>query len=246
MTNLTVKKASAVRPTTMDGTASTKFGEEVGSTGAAELYRNLGDVIWESRRSSPETASGVVCYVIVSTSSLIWTTLTLIASGLIGVALITPYWLVSSPSRRPHFLSAANRSHHVGTVSIGLFNECTGQRKPEIADILGALAGGGTSGECGTFVSGFDMPNDVFPDAWKSALILLIAANVLMSFTDFSAIVSICIQSIFGKSIFTVSGLLQSIAGAPNCLCSRLYRVAQNVLIANIYETLKINLRDFC
>jgi len=57
------------------------------------------------------------------------------------------------------------------------------------------------------------MPDAEFPDAWKSALILLTGAAVLMTFTDFSALASVCIQSIFGKSIFTVSGLLQSIAG---------------------------------
>jgi len=66
------------------------------------------------------------------------------------------------------------------------------------------------------------MPDAEFPDAWKSALILLTGAQVLMTFTDFSALLSICIQSIFGKSIFTVSGLLQSIAGMTSlspCPC---------------------------
>ena len=202
---------------TMDSGSSTKVRPENGSTATAELYRNMYDVMAEVRQPSVESVSASVCYVIMSTSSLMWTALTLVATGLIGIGLITPYWLVSSPDRRRHFLSAAaNRSNHVAAVSIGVFSECTGQRKPEIADILDALTGGRTSGECGTFVSGFDMPDDAFPDAWKSALILLTAGAALMTFTDFSALASICIQSFFGKSIFTVSGLLQSIAGTTD------------------------------
>jgi len=222
MTDLTPIKNAPVTDSTMEFPLSTKGRPEMGSTVTAELYRNLCDVISEARRSPPVSVSASICYVIVSTSSMLWTILTVVASGLIGVGLITPYWLVTSPGRRPHFRSAvtANRSNDVGTVSIGIFNECTGQRRPEVADILGVFTGsGGTSGSCGTFVSGFDMPDDTFPDAWKSALILMTGATMLMTFTDFSALISICIQSIFGKSIFTVSGLLQSIAG----VCQRLF-----------------------
>ena len=224
MTDLTPNKNAAVTNSTMEFPLSTKVRPEMGSTVTAELYRNLCDVISEARRSPPVSVSASVCYVIVSTSSMLWTTLTLVATGLISIGLITPYWLITPPGRRSRFPSAAvttNRSNHVGTVSIGVFNECTGQRKPEVADIFGVFtdSGGGTSGECGTFVSGFDMPDDTFPDAWKSALILLTGATMLMTFTDFSALISICVQSIFGKSIFTVTGLLQSIAGI---ICQRL------------------------
>jgi len=86
-----------------------------------------------------------------------------------------------------------------------------GRRGPELADLLG----GGTSWQhdCSTFVSGFDMPDAEFADAWKSALLLLAGAGVLLTFSEFSALASICVQSIFGKSIFTVTGLIQSIAG---------------------------------
>ena len=194
----------------------------------AELHRK-----WEVRQLSsaePVSTSGF-CYVIVSTSSLTWTILTLVAMALLGVGLTTPYWLLSSPSRR-HVLpghSAANRSDHpLGTVAVGVFSRCTGQRRPEVLDILGALTGAGTSGdvigECGVFVDGFDMADDEFPNAWKSAVMLFSGATMLMTFTGFTALASVCIQSVFHKSIFTVSGLLQSIAGTRPCtLCSRCY-----------------------
>lgn len=196
----------------MESSSSTKSKPEVAAT--SELYRSLCEVVSEARRASVPPASSSLCYVIVSTSSSAWTTLTLIASALIGAALMTPYWLVGAPDPRrlPDFPSAVNRSIPVDTVSIGVFNACAGRRGPSVVDVLGALTGGASGEECATFVSGFDMPDDEFPDAWKSALILLTAAAVLMAFTDFSALASVCIQSIFGKSIFTVSGLLQSIA----------------------------------
>jgi len=239
MNDLTTKESNVLTKSTTD-CGSTKVRPENSSATTAttssgitrpctaELYQNLCDAVSAACQSSVKSLSASVCYVIMSTSSLLWTTLTLIATALIGVGLITPYWIITSPGRRTHFATAAtvtaNRSNHVGTVSIGVFNECHGLRKPEIADILGALTGGVTSsdvsGGCGTFVSGFDMPDEEFPDAWKSALLLLTGATVLMMFTDFSALASICIQSIFGKSIFTVSGLFQSIAGMCASLCN--------------------------
>jgi len=191
----------------MESSSSTKVKRDSTARVTADLYEGIAVVHQSTLEQSAD-----VCYVIVSTSSLMWTTLTLIASSLISVALMTPYWLLSSSVSRPNTsTAAANRS---GLVSIGVFNECTGLHKPEVIDVFDALSGdGGTSNDCRTFVSGFDMPDEVFPNAWKSAVILFTVASVLVIFTDFCALVSIRIQSIFGKSIFTVSGLLQSIAG---------------------------------
>jgi hypothetical protein len=144
--------------------------------------------------------------------------------------------------RRPHNSSAvirspsaANRANAVAaaptplrTSSIGIFNEC---RDPGIdadprqsADEAGFRLNADAvlellmlrSPNCDTFVTGFDMPDELFPDAWKSATALLTIAGILLTFTSVTAVVSVCVQSLFGKSIFTVSGLLQSIAGAQN------------------------------
>ena len=72
------------------------------------------------------------------------------------------------------------------------------------------------SESCMTYVTGLDMPDEEFPDVWKSALIFLAAASALMTFTNFTAVISVCVQAIFRKSIFTVSGLIQSVAGRPS------------------------------
>lgn len=274
VTDLTTNEnAAATNSTTKSSSSATKVGPEM----RAELYRNLCDVIAEAEH---QAVPGVaVCYVIISTSSLLWTVITLVATGLVGFGLMTPYWLTAEPGSRSQFRSNGTNGVR-GAVSIGIFSECTGQRRPSMADILAALSGatsgdvttvgfvstsgcdstfsltttsgnvagedghfgdpttfgfvttsgfgtsfafactsgyattsGDVTGECGTFVSGFDMPDDAFPDAWKSALILLTAGTILLTFSDFSALISLCVQSFFGKSIFTVTGLLQSIAG---------------------------------
>lgn len=134
--------------------------------------------------------------------------------------------------------SAANRANaeaaapvQLRTSSIGIFNECLdpgidvrqGDPEEKVGFRLDANAVLELlmlrSPNCDTFVTGFDMPDELFPDAWKSATALLIIAGTLLTFTSVTAVVSVCVQSLFGKSIFTVSGLLQSIAGKWNSIC---------------------------
>ena len=66
---------------------------------------------------------------------------------------------------------------------------------------------------CASFVTDFLMPDEEFPDAWKASLVFFGLAGVLLVVTCIAAVLSICVQTVCGKSIFTVSGLLQSIAG---------------------------------
>jgi len=244
----------------------------------------------------PRKTSPAVCYVIVSASSTLWTVLTVIATALVGLAVLTPRWLVidiapvasggpvrvaapeaatsvlvreavligrspsplddeADPTRRRQPKRRENRTAtrrtrsavsplnvtsltRLRTTSLGIFNKCT--ERSDVGGGVGGVGGyglgengkstagrywdagvGGVIGsllmlespECDTYVTGFDMPDGSFPDAWKSAVILLAAASALLAFTSVTAVVSVCVQSLFGKSIFTVSGLIQSIAG---------------------------------
>ena len=59
----------------------------------------------------------------------------------------------------------------------------------------------------------FSMDNSEFPDYWKSALIFFTLGVVLMTFTAITSVTSLCVQTAFKKSVFTVTGLVQSIAG---------------------------------
>lgn len=88
----------------------------------------------------------------------------------------------------------------------GIFNRCT--RLHKFADIY-------KRDNCATYVTGFDMPDSEFPNCWKAALFFFSCAAILLCFTFLTAIMSLCARSICKKSIFTVTGLVQSIAGKP-------------------------------
>ena len=147
-----------------------------------------------------------MCYVIVTIRSLLWTFLTIIASVTVVGSIITPQWLVGEArlaGLRSENASAMDSSNRLYYPTLGIFNRCT--KVHTFAD--------GLVDHCATFVTGFDQSTDEFPNLWKSGLIFFTIAVALLGFTNITAVFSLCIQSIFRKSIFTVSGLLQAIAG---------------------------------
>jgi hypothetical protein len=135
-----------------------------------------------------------------------WSLLTIITTVIIISAVITPQWLVGRPrwtgmrTVNGTLVTPLDTSYNP---TIGIFNRCTKIHQ----------FGGIKSDSCATYVTGFSMSPEEFPDTWKSALILFTVAIILMVFTNFTAVFSLCIQAIFKKSIFTVSGLIQSLAG---------------------------------
>ena len=153
-----------------------------------------------------------LCYVIITTRSLFWTILTLMATFVITMSIITPQWLIG----QPRWLGLQNDQtgqNSSGSVydygdrtyspTLGLFNHCT--KIHTFGDLH--------QDHCTIYVAGFHMPSDEFPDCWKSALILFALAILLLVVTCATSVVSLCIRSVFKKSIFTVSGLIQAIAG---------------------------------
>lgn len=148
-----------------------------------------------------------MCFVIVTCRSLLWTLLTVMSTLLIIASIITPQWLVGYPRQSGLPLSNPNSSHEhpdrTFRPTIGIFNRCTRVHK----------FGGIHAEHCATFVTGFSMPTEDFPDLWKSSLIFFLVAVAMLGFTNITAVFSLCVQAIFKKSIFTVSGLIQSIAG---------------------------------
>jgi hypothetical protein len=147
-----------------------------------------------------------MCYVIVTIRSLLWTFMTIIASVTVVGSIITPQWLVGEArlaGPRSENTSAASESDRSYHPTLGIFNLCTKVN----------VRGNGLVDHCPTFVTGFEQSTDEFPNLWKSSLIFFTIAVALLGFTNVTAVFSLCIQSIFRKSIFTVSGLLQAIAG---------------------------------
>jgi hypothetical protein len=154
------------------------------------------------------SAAPSMCYVIITCRSMAWTLLTIVSTLCIVTGIITPQWLVGKPRWLGIRSERANGTvygdgEQTYTPTIGIFNRCTKMHR--FGDFY--------TDACASYVTGFDMSNDQFPDTWKSGIILLTIGAALMTFTNFTALFSLCIQAIFRKSIFTVSGLIQSIAG---------------------------------
>lgn len=163
-----------------------------------------------SYKSTPQRqqqSKGSCCYVIVTCCSMLWTLLTIITSLVVVTSVVSPQWLIGKPrvfglrSERRNITMEQNRPTY--TPTIGIFNRCT--RLHRFGDFQ--------ADSCATYVTGFNMPSDEFPDMWKSALIFFGVAIVLLALTNLMAVFSLCVQSVFRKSIFTVAGLIQSIAG---------------------------------
>jgi hypothetical protein len=86
--------------------------------------------------------------------------------------------------------------------SVGLYNRCTRSHGRQ---------------HCGPFsLHGLATDSEVFPGWWKAALVLLCIGLSIMAATVLTSVLSCCVQSIFRKSIFTVSGAAQTIAGTQS------------------------------
>lgn len=67
---------------------------------------------------------------------------------------------------------------------------------------------------CGPFdLDGLATDDHVYPLPWKFAKFFITLGFSIMTLTAVLAIVTFCRQSIFGKSIHTITGSLQAVAG---------------------------------
>jgi len=155
---------------------------------------------------------------------MLWTFLTLVATAVVVYSIITPQWLIGKPhvvdfpaENRHNDTAAYSNGHDESalTPTIGLFNKCT--RLHKFGDFR--------SDSCAIYVTGFTQDSDDFSDFWKASLAFFAAAVLLLAITNFTAVFSLCIQAIFKKSIFTVSGLIQSIAGLFLVIAQILYPI---------------------
>ncbi|CAN7980810.1 unnamed protein product [Ixodes pacificus] len=67
------------------------------------------------------------------------------------------------------------------------------------------------------------MPSDEFPSPWKAGLAFFAGGLALMAATVLSSVLGCCVRSVLKKSIFTVSGTVQAIAGLMFLLGLLLY-----------------------
>lgn len=143
-----------------------------------------------------------MCYVVVTSRTLLWTLLTMATTLAMVAAVITPTWLVG-PSRRLRSRQKGNTDDEIFTPSLGLYNGCI--KVHEIDQLF--------TENCAPFVTSFGMSSEDFPNFWKAALILFVCGLGLLAITLLTSLSCCCIKSVMRKSVFTVSGTMQAIAG---------------------------------
>jgi len=88
--------------------------------------------------------------------------------------------------------------------TLGIYNRCT-----KIHDIDHVF-----TDSCAPYITGgFSMDTNDFPHFWKAALVFLSIGLALMVFTVVTSLLGCCIRAIARKSIFTISGTVQAVAG---------------------------------
>ncbi|XP_077993291.1 LHFPL tetraspan subfamily member 2 protein-like [Glandiceps talaboti] len=148
-----------------------------------------------------------MCYVIVTCRSLLWTLLSIAAALAMAAAIITPQWLVG-PRRKVGLDSLTDDttviyddadSDEYYVPSIGIYNRCTKLHEY-----------GKFSDNCAPYIDSFsELPSGY----WKASVVFIGLGFTLLCMVVITAIFSCCIRSICKKSIFTISGLLQAVAG---------------------------------
>ncbi|XP_060551096.1 LHFPL tetraspan subfamily member 2a protein-like [Ruditapes philippinarum] len=152
-----------------------------------------------------------MCQVIITCRSIFWTLLTIATTQIMIASVMSPQWMIGF-ERKTGLLTlkdidnntVSDGSKDMFKPTIGIINRCT--RLHKFQNIL-------KRENCATFVRDFAMPNSQFPDAWKASFVFFCVGSVLLVYTMGASVMSICVQSMCGKSIFNVSGLIQSIAG---------------------------------
>lgn len=147
-----------------------------------------------------------MCYVIVTCRSLLWTLMTIIATLFLVVSVCSPYWMIGHVRKTGLVTinSTSLQNQDTFRPTVGIFNRC--YRLHKYQNIL-------HRDSCDTYVTRFDLPDNLFPNTWKAALIFYILGVLAMIITTVTSVISLCMRSLCGKSIFTLSGLIQSIAG---------------------------------
>ncbi|EDW72415.1 uncharacterized protein Dwil_GK20913 [Drosophila willistoni] len=133
-----------------------------------------------------------MCYIIITSGSLVWFLCTLVANMLIATALVTPKWLIGPTSDQ-----MARQS------SVGINTRCKMMQQQVT-----------TTYHCGRFdLDGFATDSTVYPSEWKAAMFFMSLGVVLLSVTVFMTLVTCCRQSAFGKSIHNMTACAQVVAG---------------------------------
>ncbi|CAH0552000.1 unnamed protein product [Brassicogethes aeneus] len=148
-------------------------------------------------------------YIILTVRSMSWMLLTLMATLMIYSALLNPSWLTAKPQ-----MATFENETISYTPSVGVYAKCI---KPISLNHPSCTFIG---------IDGLATDSEIYPTVWKAATLFLYFGLFIMSITVVTSIISCCFQSIFRKSIFTLSGVAQGVAGISFIVCVMLYPMA--------------------
>lgn len=155
-----------------------------------------------------------MCYVIITSGSLLWFILSLIADMLLISSIVSPKWLIG-PER---YIIETNFTAH-RYPSVGIYTRFAQMdihsivylisRKYFRCKIMDKIRY-----HCGPFdLDGFATDNDVYPPAWKASMFFISLGFFILTTTVLLTIVTCCRQSMFGKSIHNIAGSAQVVSG---------------------------------
>ncbi|XP_072521266.1 LHFPL tetraspan subfamily member 2b [Salminus brasiliensis] len=135
-----------------------------------------------------------MCHVIVTCRSMLWTLMSIVAAFAELVAFMSADWLVSFPSGFNTSVVPTPEPHRP---TLGLYSRCIKVAQQTVV-------------QCGPYAAHF---TEIASGFWQATVIFLVVGIFLLCNVGFLSVFSMCFQSILGKSIFNVCGLLQGIAG---------------------------------
>ncbi|XP_017096601.2 LHFPL tetraspan subfamily member 2 protein [Drosophila bipectinata] len=132
-----------------------------------------------------------MCYVIITSASLVWFLCSLLADMLFAVALVTPKWLVG-PTPVGQLSSKSS--------SVGIYTRCKVMLERGY--------------HCGRFdLDGLFTDSSVYPGEWKAAMFFASLGFALLSVTVILTLLTCCRQAACGKSIHNLTACAQVVAG---------------------------------
>ena len=143
-------------------------------------------------------------YVIITTRNILWMVLSVVAALAVITGIMTPKWLYGSA--KPFvddmkFINSTVTSDLLYQPSIGIYNRC---RK------IQRSIGGVPELNCYKYASGFmDIPSA----AWRACLFFLCLGAFLLGVVALMSLIGFCVQSVGRKSIFSLGGVIQAMAG---------------------------------
>lgn len=136
-----------------------------------------------------------MCYVIITSGSLTWFILSLIADMVLLSAIVSPKWLIG-PER--YTIETNFTSHRYP--SVGIYTRCKIMDKSRY--------------HCGPFdFDGFATDNEVYPIPWKASMFFISLGFFILTTTVLLTLLTCCRQSLFGKSIHNITGSAQVVSG---------------------------------